>query len=54
MTSRVFILVQTSSEATAVAAGGGSSSVRAPLDIPSADSGWLLAMVMGNRLEWPL
>lgn len=54
VTSRVFILVQKCSEMAAIAAGGGRSSVRAPLDIPGADSGRLLAMVMGNRLELPL
>lgn len=54
MTSWVFVLVQTCAETAAIAAGGGSSSVRAPLDIPGADSGWLLATVMGNRLELPL
>lgn len=55
VTSRVLVLVQTCTNTAATAAGwGGGSSVRAPVDIASADSGWLLATVMGNRLELPL
>lgn len=54
VTSRVLVLVQTCTNTAATAAGwGGGSSVRAPVDIASADSGWLLATVMGNRLELP-
>lgn len=45
---RVFVLMQTDTETTAMAAGGGNSSVRAPWNISRADGGCLLATVMGK------
>lgn len=45
---RVFVLMQTDTETTAMAAVGGNSSVRAPWNISRDDRGCLLATVTGT------